>query len=64
MFDNFLEICNQNYVGVVSVDTETKLVTETIKQITSIKIEKHQGRRCRYTPDDIYAKYISMVSEM
>ena len=62
MFDTFLDICRQDYVGEISGDAVTKLIHEVCKQISAVKMEKRHGQRCIDTPDEIYAKYISILS--
>ena len=62
MFDTFLDICQQDYVGEIRGNAVTKLIHEVCKQITAIKIEKQHGQRCVDTPEEIYAKYISILS--
>ena len=56
MFDIFLEICREDYVGGDDAGSKSKLVHEICKQIGNIKMTNVE------TPDEIYAKYISMVA--
>ena len=61
MFDTFLDICRQDYVELLSGNAVTKLIHEIYKEITTIKIERKHGQRCIEIPDEIYAKYISII---
>jgi len=56
MLDIFLEICREDYVGGADTGSNNKLVHEVCKQLGLIKISNTD------TPDEIYAKYISMVA--
>ena len=62
MFDVFLDTCRQDYVRTISGDATTKLVHEVCKQVAAIKMGKKHSQREIETPDEIYAKYISLVS--
>ena len=56
MLDIFLEICREDYVGGDDAGSKSKLVHEVCKKIVIIEIFSAD------TPDEIYAKYISMVA--
>ena len=56
MLDIFLEICREDYVGGADAGSKNKLVHEVCTQLGLIKLSNAD------TPDDIYAKYISMVA--
>ena len=56
MLDIFLEICREDYVGGDDAGSKSKLVHEICKQLSLIKMTNGD------TPDEMYAKYISMVA--
>ena len=62
MFDVFLYICQEDYVGDISVKSEKKMIIAICKEIADIKMERRHGQRSIDTPDEIYARYISIAS--
>ena len=54
MFDVFLDVCHEDYVGGDKGGSAGKLVHEICKKITSLKQES--------TPDDLYAIYIGIIA--
>lgn len=64
MLDIFLKICREDYFGDFHIDSKWKLVHKICKCILIIKREYNTPRKSRMldTPDELYAKFISVVA--
>ena len=66
MLDVFLELCREDYVGGFDVSSKRKLVHEICKIIGGMTQEfvSPRGNKGIDTPDELYAKFLSIVSAL
>ena len=64
MFNIFLNICREDYVGTDDGTSDSKMVYEICKKIAELRMEWRTSpgnKLLTYTPDELYAKYTSIV---
>jgi len=66
ILDMFLHICKEDYIGGNNASSEGKLIHEICKSISSLWQEYNEREvgRNSDTPDELYAKYISIVASL
>ena len=62
MFDIFLCICQEDYVGDKGANSKKKMNFALCKKMTEIKMERRHDKRGIDPPDEVYAKYISFTA--
>ena len=65
MFDVFLTICREDYVGADDGTSDSKMVYEICKKMFKLRMEWRTSPRNRLMTDildELYAKYISIVA--
>jgi len=64
MFDVFLCICQEYYVGDKATNSEKKNSPGSLLNITKIKMKRRHGQRGIDSPDEVYTKYTSFAAEL
>ena len=64
MFDVFLDVCRDGYVGGSLVDSEERMIQEVCRKIEELKMKYKSGNNNRWTMDtldEFYGKFISVI---
>ena len=65
MFDVFLEICREDYVGTYDGTSNSKMIHEIYKRLSKLRMKwmsKFVNRLMKCTPDDLYAEFIGIIA--